>query len=359
MKRIKNGIQLHKSYKLMKTKQLILIIVFTLMNVSCDSQNKETYWEISNIYREDKEDFKGLTGNYMQQILDQNFHFIKKNDSLFFELPEKFTVNINNLKSLIQIKIMDKDYYEMYDFSFSDKTFNIKFKDNATFSSSKNTIIEFSQISKEKFQKDINEEIAYVKELKQKTNNLKTELASKPQIKLNNVVKLPLKNYTIQNDKEGKIVLQIPQQIELKESGDIKNRKFDAIKIGTFKDNSKIYDVEDPKNNYGLRQLTIWVSTDPSNFNIDQYLAQASNLVVLKKDNNSIVGYELGYDNNFEKAIINSFFCLKYYNVNKSHIFIYSDVYQSQTKGANSIEEMNKILNFNYLISENINVKNE
>ena len=168
------------------------------MHISCYSQNTETYWEVSNIYREDKEEFKGLTGHYMQEIFNYNFHFIKKNDSLYFELPEKFTVNLHNFKSLQQLKIMDKDYYEMSDFVFEGQIFKIKFKDNATFSNSKNTIIEFNQISQQKFQDDIKEEIAYATEIKQKIGNLKTELTLKPQIKLNEIVKLPLKNCIIQ-----------------------------------------------------------------------------------------------------------------------------------------------------------------
>lgn len=343
----------------MKSKQLVLILLFNLSIIGCTSQNKETYWEISNIYREDNEGFKGLTGYYMQKIFDNNFHFVKKNDSLYFELPEKFNISLENFKSLKQIKIDTHDYLKMYDFAFSGKTFKIKFRDNATVSDSKNTIIEFSQISKEKFESDIKEEIAYVEEIKQKINVLKNNLALKPQIKLNEVVKLHSKKCTIQNDKGQNIVLKIPEQIELKESGSIKNDIFGDIKIGTFKDNSKIYDLKDPKNDFGLSQLTIWVSTDQSKFDIEHYINKDTNIVIVKKEDNMVVGYKLSYDPNIEKAIVNSLFCLKYYKVDNSHVFIYSDIYLYENNKVISVEEMNKILNFNYSMSENIVAENK
>ncbi|UUW10984.1 hypothetical protein NLG42_09235 [Flavobacterium plurextorum] len=343
----------------MKFKQLILTIFLTLTIISCNSQNKETYWEITNIYREDKEEFKGLTGYYMQEILDNNFHFIKKNDNLYFELPEKFNVNLKDFKSLEQIKIKTRNLLNMYDFVFSGQTFKIKFKDEATFSNSKNTIIEFSQISKEKFENDIKEELAYAEEVKQKINTLKSDLVLKSQIKLNEIVKLPLKKDTIQNDKGQNIVLKIPQYTKLKESGDIKNQVFDAIKIGTFKDYSKIYDFIDPENDYGLSQLTVWVSTDQANFDIEDYVNENTNNVILKKENNYIVGYQISYDFNTEKAVANSLFCLKYYKIDKSHVFIYSDIYLYENGKIIPVEKVNKILNFNHLISQNIIIENK
>lgn len=90
----------------------------------------------------------------MQEIFDYNFHFMKRNDSLYFELPEKFALDLKNFKNLRQLNITDRDYYEMYEYKFSSNSFIIKFKDNATMSESKNTIIEFKKISKEQFEKN-------------------------------------------------------------------------------------------------------------------------------------------------------------------------------------------------------------
>lgn len=293
----------------------------------------------------------------MQEILDYNFHFMKRNDSLNFELPEKFQLDINQFKSLRQLNITAKDYYEMYGYEFSGDRFVIKFKDNATMSDSKNTVIEFKRITKDEFMNSVEEAIVGKKKRLESINSLKNELEKQPKIALNSVNKLPLKSQSILTDKGGEIFLKIPNEIELKESGDIKNETFGQIKIGTLKDNSKIYDVEHKEDDYGLKQLTIWVSTDTSSFNMDEYISENPNIHVFRKDKNSIVGYDIDYDFENERAEIHSFFCLKYYKVGDSHVFIYSDVYRSQMKNFPNLEEMNKILNFNYSISENIAIK--
>lgn len=246
----------------------------------------------------------------------------------------------------------------MYEHKFSGNSFIIKFKDNATSSPSKNTIIEFKAITKEQFEKNIAEEIAYKKEIEKKINDLKIELEKNTPIVLSPIKKLPAKPVDIYDGKsKDDITLLIPEDVELRESGDIKNQRFGEIKIGTFKENSKIYDVDHPKNDYGLKQLTIWISTDPSPFSMEKYIAENPNIVLVKKEKENIVGYEISYDFENEKAVIASFFTLKYIKVGVSHIFIYSDVYRSQIKNHPNSEEMNKILNFNYLISENINLK--
>ena len=338
-------------------KKLILILILTL-SLPFYAQEKETFWEIESIYREDRKPFIGLTGAYMQQLYDYNFNFVKRNDRLYFELPEKFEVDLKNFKTLRQLQITDKDFYEMYDHKFNGDSFIIKFKDDATSSPSKNTIIEFKQISKEQFEKNIAEEIAHQKEMAKKINDLKTELEKHTPITLNPIKKLALKSVEINDDKyENDIKLFIPEEIELRESGDVKNEKFGEIKIGTFKDHSKIYDVNHPKNDFGLKQLTIWISTDPSIFSLEKYVSGDPNIVLVKKEKDNIVGYKISYDFEEEKAVIASFFTLKYLKVGSSHIFIHSDVYRSQIKNYPNSEEMNKILNFNYLISENISLK--
>lgn len=338
-------------------KKLILILILTF-SLPFYAQEKETFWKIKSIYREDRKPFIGLTVDYMQEIYDHNFHFVKRNESLYFELPEKFELDLKSFKSLRQLHITDKDFYEMYDQKFSGNSFVIKFKDNATLSPSKNTIIEFKQITKEQFEKNIAEEIAHQIEIAQKINDLKSELEKHAPITLDPIKKLPLKSAEINDDKyENDIILLIPEEIELRESGDVKNEKFGEIKVGTFKENSKIYDVDHPKNDYGLKQFTIWVSTDPSTFSLEKYVSEDANTVLVKKEKDHIVGYKISYDFENEKAVIASFFTLKYLKVGSSHIFIHSDVYRSQIKNYPNSEEMNKILNFNYLISENISLK--
>lgn len=340
----------------MKKLVILSVIFMSIFALHSCAQETETYWRIADIYREDQAPFIGLTAMSMEEIYDYNFHFVKRKDSLYFELPEKFMLDLKDFSSLGQLQITDKDYYEMYDHTFSSNSFIVKFKDNATSSASKNTIIAFEKIEKEEFEKDIDEAIAYQKAVAKKIDDLKDELKKQPPIVLNTVKKLPTKEEVIVDDTyEHDITLLIPEEIALRESGDIKNEQFGDIKIGTFKDHSRIYDI-DHAEDYGLKQLTIWVSSDPAAFSMKKYVAETPNLVLVKSGENSIVGYKISYDFETDKAIIGSFFTLKYYTVGKSHLFIYADVYASQMKNAPNDEEMNKILNFNYSLSENISV---
>ncbi|SKB61943.1 hypothetical protein SAMN05660477_00261 [Soonwooa buanensis] len=332
---------------------LIFALIFSLQ--SC-AQESKTYWKIKDIYREDKQEFLGLNGIYMKEILKQNFHFIRENNTLSFDLPSKFELDLKNFKNLNQIKITDQEYYEMYDQKFSGNTFLVKFKDEMTTSDSKNTIIEFEKRSKEDYDKDLAKAAAERKEIAQKMTTLKEELKKNPPIHLEPTKKFPQKEVSILIDKSEKIELLIPDQIELRESGDIKNEKFNDIKIGTFRKDSKIYDIEHSGEDYGLDQLTIWVSTDPANFDIEKYIKDNPNMFLVKQENNNILGYILRYDDENKEAVIQSFFSLKYLKIGKSQIFIYSDVNRSQIKNYPNSEKMNKIINFNYSISENISL---
>lgn len=114
----------------MKIKGTITFITVLLMAFSVQSQDRETYWKLAKIYREDNTPFRGLTADAMQQMLDYNFHFIRKGDSLYFELPTKFKLSMQEFKSLSQLNISGKPYYEMYGQSFRNDTFRIQFRDN-------------------------------------------------------------------------------------------------------------------------------------------------------------------------------------------------------------------------------------
>lgn len=335
-------------------KNLIPIFFFAVINMGCNAQNQETYWKITDIYREDKKPFIGLTGAMMEALLDNNFHFIKRNDTLYFDIPDKFSVDMKNFKSLKQLQITDRDYYEMYESNFSGNTFKIMFKDNATRSDSKNTVMEFSKISKEDYDEDIKKAVAEGKEIVAKINQLKADLQQSPQIKLDPLKQLPSKPFELINVEGSEVNVLVPQEVELNETGSIKNENFGGIKVGTFQDHAIVYDIKHPNHNYGLRQLAVYLSTDSAAFSMDKYIAEHPNFVLLKRDKDNILGYDLSYDEETKKAVIQSNFCLKYYKVGKTHVFIYADVSRSEMKNAENDEKMNKIINFNYLILENI-----
>ncbi len=337
-------------------KNTIIILMISLSLQSC-GQEKETYWEIESVYRVDEKPVKGIKDFYLDQIFKNNFNFKKRNDSLFFELPEKFEVSLKNFKSLSQLNIEDAEYFKMYDYEFAGDKFLIKFKDN-TLTDPKNSIIEFIQISKEDFENNIAKNIAHKQEVAKKMNALKAELAKQSPITLNAVKKLPVKTVKISNDKSDNVIeLLIPEEIELKETGSVNNEQFGKILVGTFQKNSKIYEIIHPKNDYGLKQVSVWVSTDPTPFRIDDYSSENSDMFIVKKEKNNILGYTIRHDEYSDQAVVQSFFTLKYFKSGNSHIFIFGDVNRRQIKNYPNAEEMNKIINFNYLMSENISLK--
>lgn len=338
----------------MRRISVMLSILITVLSLPSCGQDAETYWKIERIHREDDQPFIGMTGALMQDLFDRNFHFVKRNDSLHFELPEKFSLSLKGFKSLRQLHVEDRDYYEMYDAAFDGDNFLIKFVDNATNSSSKNTIMEFKRVGKEEYQKDVADELEYQKQVAQKISAFKNELAKNSPITLNSAEKLPTKKAIIYDDKfDYDIELQIPEEIDLWETGDLKNEVFGSIKIGSIKDNSRVYDLEHAQD-YGLKQLTIWISSDSSAFDLEKYIADASDMVLIKQEDDRIVGYRVSYDFDEDKAILGSVFTLRYLRYNNSHLFIYGDVTSSDTQDASNLEEMSKILNFNYSLSENI-----
>lgn len=191
-----------------------------------------------------------------------------------------------------------------------------------------------------------------------KINALKQQLISSPRIVLDSLAKLPQKSWAIEDDKGKTINLLIPKEIDLKKTGQVKTEQFGAIKTGTFVKNAVVYDIQHPQKNYGLKQLAIWVSTDPAAFDMDSWKKDNPNRLIFKEDRNRVIGYELDYDADKQKAIIRSFFCLSYKKAGQAHVFVYADVYRAQFGGNyDPLKDMNEILNFNYLMLDNITIQ--
>jgi len=187
---------------------------------------------------------------------------------------------------------------------------------------------------------------------------LKQQLTSSPEILLDPLKKLPQKSQAIEDDKGETINLLIPKEIDLKTTGQVKTEQFGAIKIGTFVKNAVVYDIVHPQKNYGLKQLAIWVSTDQAAFDLDSWKKENPNRLIVKDDPTGVVGYELDYEMAKQKAIIRAFFCLRYKKVGQAHVFLYANVYRAQFGGNyDPLKDMNEILNFNYLMLDNITIQ--
>lgn len=338
--------------KCIKYFSLLFILSFSMLSFA---QNKESFWKIYSIHKEDNTPFSGFTGFYMSEIFENNFHFTKIDNTLYFELPEKFELNLIEFKSLRQLNILNRDYYEMYDFEFLENTFLIKFKDNATSSDSKNTIIEFRKITEEQFNQNIAETIEKHTLILKKMSDFKLEMEQNPPFKIDSIHQLPFKTIILTNDKNKEIKLQIPEEMRLKLSGAIQNEVFDSIKIETLKDNSRIYDID---NNlyYGFSQLSIWLSTDTSHFDINRYISKNKFQVILKQDANKVMGFTITYDFENDQAQVGSFFILKYLKVKKTHIFIYADIQPIDINNPKNMKRVHEIINYNYFMSENFSI---
>lgn len=83
------------------------------MALNSFSQN-EKYYQITNVYREDKANFRGFTLMKMQEYLDNYYHFIKKGDMLYFDLPTKLVIPEKDLKSLNNEKFENTILHEIY-----------------------------------------------------------------------------------------------------------------------------------------------------------------------------------------------------------------------------------------------------
>lgn len=363
----------------MNTIKLIWSLLLATTCLSCHSQEGNTYWKIETIYAEDKTPIVGARAAFMQTIIDNQFHFRKRKDTLYFEVPQKFQLNLRQFKHLSQLNIAANGLFDMYTCVFTDNHCLIKFADTRIKSEPKHYIIEFKRLSKEEYLTSVAVVNAQKNIRQAKIDSLKSELKKQPQIRLEEAKKLPLKAHTIFNDRGTEIVLNIPEEIEVKPSRGFKQAVFGPISVSESKGRSKIYDIEHKDHDYGSKQLTIWVSTDPTPFSLTEYLSKNSNFLIVKQDEHSVVGYQIecrsddvrsweevqnsvieskmNFDAEKETPVVYAYFCLKYYKIGVSHVFIYAAVIHSQMKNFPNETVMNEILNFNYLISENISQK--
>ena len=139
-------------------KKLIPLLLLFLI-ISCSKRNDQIeYYRISDIYRENKEPFKFGMSYFLQKIYDKDYHFIKKESILEFDLPEKIKLNMDTLKSLSHERLWlnsnqlsDSIYFKGYE----DGKFKIKYINGYTSDEDKRVVIEFEEITKNVYEEDI------------------------------------------------------------------------------------------------------------------------------------------------------------------------------------------------------------
>lgn len=331
---------------------------FCFMALNSFSQN-EKYYQITKVYREDKAGFRGFTLAKMQQYLDNYYHFIKKDDMLYFDLPQKLVIAEKDLKSLNNEKYENTILHEIYKKEVVGDKYLMRFTDNATSDASKKTVIEFTEVSKEKYYQNIEEEIAYQKKAANEITVFKDSLQKNP-LKLKKATVLKQKKQVITDYMVEEITFSIPLDYNLRQSGNIKNSVFGDIKTGTLQENSIVYEIENPDVKFGLDGLAIYMLTDKTKkFNIAEFLKSKENYAVIMQDKNSFVAYDITYDFDKDKPVIGSYEIVKYFNFKDVHIFIASSssVHDHYINGIKQpSEDILKIINANYELMKNINV---
>lgn len=338
----------------------IITALFCFSTLISFSQ-EEKYYQITNVHREDNEGFRGFTLMKMQEYLDSYYHFIKKGNVLYFDLPEKKTIAEKDLVSLNDDKYEGKFLHQIYEKKVVGNKYIIKFIDNATLSDSKKTVIEFTEITKDLYFKNIEEEIAFKKKVASEITSYKENLEKNP-IRLESPKVLDKEIQIVEDYKGSEITFSLPKEYVLRETGNIKNKAFgDDFKIGNLKENSVVYEIESPNVDYGLNSLTIYMMTDKNKkFNLVDFLKYKSTYAIIKQDENSFVACNITYDFDNEKAIIGSYETLKYYYYKGIHIFIASSI-SLQDRFVNGVkqpkEDILSILKHNFELQSNINLK--
>lgn len=136
-----------------------LTLLSLLLFISCNSQEKETYWKAENVYKVNGEQFYGLTFAFMETIAEQELHLMKKGEFITFHYPHKKKVKISELKHISNFDLLpdsNKKFDSVYNVSVEKEKLRIKFIYSGTLSDDKKFAIDFKKISKEKYFESIN-----------------------------------------------------------------------------------------------------------------------------------------------------------------------------------------------------------
>ena len=335
----------------------LFILVFIFHFYKCKSQ-EETYWKIENIYNDKNIALigqKAVKNLDAQDLYENHFHFIKNGNDLKFLSPNIIIIRLDSLVNFSQLGLSESDNLKIIDYNFDNKTFNIKYNQNLVlFPDSEYYTMVFNKVNKKEFNESIDNLKLEQTQISNDIKRLKNDLVKNNPIKIESPKKIQLKQEIIFDSDKKKIEVKIPHEMEIKESGALQTKYFDNIRIGTFLPNSKVYDIIYSDENYIYDHVSLWLSTDISSFNIEDYLVNDKSIQVVKRENDNIYGYKVNY-NKINKEMLCSFFIIKYYKLNNSHVFIY---YETSNVPETSIAAKNKIVNFNYFTIQNIEIKN-
>lgn len=344
----------------------LIFFSLSLFLLSCNSNaQKTTYWEISDVYRKSGKEMRGVHSAWKDWMLNSNFMFVRKNDSLFFKMPNEFALKESKFKGLEQMTLdKEEKWYIMYDIEVSRNSYKILYDDMATADkNSREFVIEFKRTSKKEFDRKLNIFHNQINEIKSKINEYKEELSNKLPFELE-LLNIENKIDTIANSKNKNISISIPTDSKLKPHSD-GTQYFNNIKVGGDDETSTIFKIspKDKKYEKALFYIgtNIYTKTNNSNnFNLNEYLAEDDSNFIVEKDKNFAFYLPIAYEEENQNVIIESFNFIKYFRQKNTDIFIYFKLDNAPIyNGIYAENGTNKEFYINYLYNliKNIEVK--
>lgn len=138
-------------------KKIIFVILLAISLQSC-AQEKDTYWKSENVTKIDNKPFLGITSAYMDMIAEMRIHLSTNNDSLYIDYPFEKKMKISEFQSFTNCKFASTGQLldSIYDINITNNTLNIKFYYNGTTEEEKRFSLNFVNINKEAFYKEVN-----------------------------------------------------------------------------------------------------------------------------------------------------------------------------------------------------------
>ncbi len=196
-------------------KKIILYLILAISIQSC-AQEKDTYWKLENVTKIDSKPFLGITSAYMDMIAEMRIHLSTNNDSLYIDYPFEKKMKISEFQSFTNCKFPSTGQLldSIYDINITNNTLNIKFYYNGTAEEEKRFSLNFVNINKKAFYKEVNSLKKEKLKILEKINNIdlstleipkNTEYLS-PQNKLKQLNPIQLAEELVGNKNSFKVI---------------------------------------------------------------------------------------------------------------------------------------------------------
>jgi len=297
-------------------------------------QEKQTYWKISSIYKEDGKLLRGITLAMMEALFETNAHLKKNGNILEIDFPEKSIVMTDTLKSLSDERFVSNFYIEKYRGQLTDSIYfigiekgslKIKFVNSYTGDDDKRTVIEFRKLSEEEYLKSLAEANSMKKEQE------RLEAACIADFKEHANWEIPLVKITTQKFEAvgKKFAITLLDGYSVGYRGSMYSDTFDKLKVGFASDenNDEYYGIESVKEGSDFHDPMLVFSKDSKDkFDFNRYINTFDADKIALRDENSFVYLNVAFNTDENKAHIDRITLFKYLYINDTHVIFSNDV---------------------------------